>query len=72
MTDLYTIKGSHFGSLTEPAIRNVEMCEDDCPKSPARVQWRFRTSELTRLVPAPVRSALWNDSKSRKHISLLS
>ena len=52
MTDLYTIKGSHFGSLTEPAIRNVELCEDDYPKrclqpreaceqSPARVQWRL-------------------------------
>ena len=83
MTDLYAKRGCHFGSLTEPAIRNVELCEDDYPKrclqpreaceqSPAMEQWRFRISELTRLVPAPVRSALWNDVKDRRDYRSLS
>ena len=63
MTDIYAKRDCHFGSLTEPAIRDVELCEDDYPKSPLCTNGRFRISELTRLVPTPVRSALWNDVK---------
>ncbi len=70
----------HFGSQTEPAIRNCELCEDGYPKrclqpreaceqSPLCTNGRllsscrdfqFRINELTRLVPASVRSVLWN------------
>ena len=72
MTDIYAKRDCHFGSLTEPAIRNVELCEDDYPKSPISTQWRFRISELIRLVPAPVRSALWNDVKDWRDYRSLS
>ena len=51
----------HFGSQTEPTIRNGELCEDGYPKSPFGTNGRFRINELTRLVPVPVRSVLWND-----------
>ena len=72
--------GRHFGSQTEPTIRNCELCEDGYPKrclqpretceqSPFGTNGRlltscrdfqFRINELTRLVPASVRSVLWN------------
>lgn len=64
--------GRHFGSQTEPAIRNCELCEDGYPKSPFGTNGRlltscrdfqFRINELTRLVPVPVRSVLRNDCK---------
>ena len=59
----------HFGSLSEHAIRNEERCEigypkrclqprEACEQSPISTQGRFRTNELTRLVPVPVRSVL--------------
>ena len=55
---------SHCGSLSEPAIRNEELCEIGYPQSPIRNERnerRFRTDRLTRLVPTPVRFVLWND-----------
>ena len=54
---------SHFGSQTEPTIRNGELCEDGYPKSHFGTNGRFRINELTRLVPVPVRSVLRNDCK---------
>ncbi len=36
-------KECHFGSQTEPAIRNVEQCEDGYPKSHIGTQRRFRS-----------------------------
>jgi len=63
---------SHCGSLSEPAIRNGELCEIGYPQSPIRNErglltscrdFQFRTDRLTRLVPTPVRFVLWNDGR---------
>ena len=53
----------HCGSQTEHAIQNGERCEDGSPQSPATYCFDlgFRISELTSLVPAPVRYTLRND-----------
>ncbi len=57
----------HFGKYNEPAILKGELSELTYPKSPISTQGRlltscrdfqFRTNELTRLVPVPVRSVL--------------
>jgi hypothetical protein len=48
----------HFGRYNEPAILKGELSELTYPKSPISTQGRFRTNELTRLVPVPVRSVL--------------
>lgn len=59
---------SHCGSLSEPAIRNGELCEIGYPQSPIRNERRFRTDRLTRLVPTPVRFVLWNDGREKTQI----
>lgn len=70
---------SHCGSLSEPAIRNGELCEigypqrclqprEACEQSPIRNERGFRTDRLTRLVPTPVRFVLWNDGREKTQI----
>lgn len=62
---------SHCGSLSEPAIRNGELCEIGYPQSPIRNERNergFRTDRLTRLVPTPVRFVLWNDDREKTQI----
>lgn len=59
---------SHCGSLSEPAIRNGELCEIGYPQSPIRNERGFRTDRLTRLVPTPVRFVLWNDGREKTQI----
>ena len=68
---------SHCGSLSEPAIRNGELCEIGYPQSPIRNERRlltscrdfqFRTDRLTRLVPTPVRFVLCNDASDKTQI----
>ncbi len=72
MYDETTISLSrHCGSLSEHAMRNEERCEDNYPQSPMCTKRRFRTNELTRLVPAPVRSILRNDCWVKSYCFLL-
>ena len=61
----------HCGSLSEHAIRHEERCEDNYPQSPICTKRRFRTNELTRLVPALVRSILRNDCWFKSYCFLL-